>query len=175
MKKLALLLLIAIVVLTTVVSFNQPKWVQFAVVEGKGTSGIKPVPIYFDANSIKTSDLGEDVKLVTVKMKCSQLAVSRGYSPNNPNVADQSFREKAVDSASSESIILHYPTMSYARYKDMIYAQPQSVKRGSTGFQNIQPGSVIESLYLALIDKGYVVMNTKVAKGRKQIVYPPAN
>ena len=170
MRRTALVLLI-IVILSPVAIFAEPKWVQFAVLESNGK---KPAPIYFDVNSIKTSDLGEEMKLVTVRMKCSEFAVAQGYHASNPYAIDQSSWQKAVESASVESVILRYPTMTYAapRYPSMTYSTPQIIQRGPTGFQNIQQGSVIELLYLALMDKGYVVMknNSKqkqIALGKK--------
>ena len=170
MKKVALFLLV-VIILSPVAIFAEPKWVQFAVLEGNGTPGKKPAPIYFDVNSIKTSDLGEEMKLVTVRMKCSEFAVAQGYHPNNPYTMDQSNWQKAVESASVESVILRYPTMTYAapRYPSLTYSTPQIIQRGPTGFQNIQPGSVIELLYLALVEKGYVVMKNN--SKQKQIAF----
>ena len=170
MKKGTLILLI-IIMLSPVVTFAEPKWIQFAMMEGNGAPGKKLTPVYFDVNSIKTSDLGEDYKLVTVRMKCLEFAMAQGYPPNNPYSTDQSFWQKAIDSASVESVILRYPTMTYAapRYPSLTTAH-QIIQRGPTGFQNIQPGSIIDLLYLALVEKGYVVMNAKqkqVALGKR--------
>ena len=173
MKKVALFLLI-VTILSPVAVFAEPKWVQFAVLEGNGTTGKKPAPVYFDVNSIRTSDLGEEMKLVTVRMKCLEFAFAQGYHPDSPYTMDQSNWQKAVEAASVESVILRYPTMSYAapRYPSMTYSTPQIIQRGPTGFQNIQPGSVIELLYVALVEKGHVVMKNnpkqkQIALGKK--------
>jgi len=177
MKRVTLFLLI-IIILTPVVTFAEPKWIQFAITEGNGTPGKKPMPIYFDVNSIKTSDLGEVFKLVTVRMKCLEFAMAQGYPPNNPSITDQSYWQKAIDSASVESIILRYPTMTYAapRYPSMTYTTPQMIQRGPMGFQDIPAGSILEKLYLVLVEKGYVVLNPqqvmasrKVATDRKVV------
>lgn len=159
MKRIILFLLI-IVMLTPVVIYAEPKWIQFAIMEGNGTADKKPIPIYFDVNSIQTCDLGRGLKAVTVRMKYIKFSIEQRCFPYNPYVMDQSYWQKVIDSASVENVMFCYPTMTYA--------DPEMVRRDPTGFQDIPAGSILEKLYYALTDKGYVVMNSqRVANGRR--------